>query len=620
MVAEEESPGLTAEASRIDPATLPAASELSDALETAPGVTVRRSGAWGSLSQLRLRGASARQTQIHLDGFPLNPDGVGAVNLGELPVALLSGIDVYRGVAPLSHGSAALGGVVDLRTEGRPAGWQAQAGAGSFGLFRGGVAAQGRIGASGEGTLAVSGGTIRGDFRYFDDNGTRWVQDDDAFRVRQHNRISQGSALGSLRFDLGAHELSSVTLGMARHEQLPGPIGRPSTEADVLTGQVLQGLQLRSPLGSHLSTVQAFVHGRLGLTRDPLGEIGIGGGTTLDTSWREGLTWLVRGAPSHRFGHLVRLSARAEQFTHEGEARHRAVLGAGWEADLHLWDDRLHLRGTVDARWLSDAGDLWAGPRGVVQVEPLPGLVLRAEGGHSFRPPDLTERFGQTGILQGNPDLRPEKGWLAETGLLWREQGGHAELGVTGFGLWSTDRIVFLANAQRSFVPVNFGRTRNLGVEAEARLHWWKLHAQLAVTFQDARDLTEGAPSEGRRLPNVPALATTSHLWLQTAHVRVGHRFRFVGATYTDALNWHAQAPRPLHDVYAVVHPWGEWLALELAVDNLFDTLTQVVPADPLHPGGEAVTAPLTDFWGYPLPGRAFSLTITLRPPPRRHP
>ena len=53
----------------------------------------------------------------------------------------------------------------------------------------------------------------------------------------------------------------------------------------------------------------------------------------------------------------------------------------------------------------------------------------------------------------------------------------------------------------------------------------------------------------------------------------------------------------------------GPW-SVEADVLNLTNRISERVPLDPLRPEGERVEQPVTDFAGYPLPGRTFLLTM----------
>ncbi len=67
-------------------------------LATSPGATVHQSGAPGQSASLSLRGASADESLILLDGIPLQGPGGGSIDLSTVPAALLDRMIVSRGV------------------------------------------------------------------------------------------------------------------------------------------------------------------------------------------------------------------------------------------------------------------------------------------------------------------------------------------------------------------------------------------------------------------------------------------------------------------------------------------------------------------------------------------
>ena len=60
-----------------------------EVLATSPGATVHQSGAPGQSASLSLRGASADESLILLDGIPLQGPGGGSIDLATVPAALL---------------------------------------------------------------------------------------------------------------------------------------------------------------------------------------------------------------------------------------------------------------------------------------------------------------------------------------------------------------------------------------------------------------------------------------------------------------------------------------------------------------------------------------------------
>jgi vitamin B12 transporter len=86
---------------------------VSDLLQTVPGVTINRSGGYGAVTSLFMRGGDSDYTKILLDGIPLNKPG-GAFDFSNLVAANLDHIEVVRGPQSALFGSDAMTGVVQL--------------------------------------------------------------------------------------------------------------------------------------------------------------------------------------------------------------------------------------------------------------------------------------------------------------------------------------------------------------------------------------------------------------------------------------------------------------------------------------------------------------------------
>jgi hypothetical protein len=111
-------------------------SDLGEVLARTPGVTVRRSGGLGSGARLAMNGLYDDQVRLFLDGVPLDAAGF-PFGVANVPVNLLTRVELYRGVVPIRFGADALGGAVNLVTERRQgSGASGSIQAGSFGTYR----------------------------------------------------------------------------------------------------------------------------------------------------------------------------------------------------------------------------------------------------------------------------------------------------------------------------------------------------------------------------------------------------------------------------------------------------------------------------------------------------
>lgn len=91
--------------------------DVASVLDRISGIKVRTDGGVGSDMSLSLNGFSGRHVKLFMDGVPM--DGFGAqFNLNNIPIGMLERIEVYKGVVPVEFGSDALGGVINLVTNG----------------------------------------------------------------------------------------------------------------------------------------------------------------------------------------------------------------------------------------------------------------------------------------------------------------------------------------------------------------------------------------------------------------------------------------------------------------------------------------------------------------------
>ncbi|RZJ26381.1 MAG: TonB-dependent receptor, partial [Brevundimonas sp.] len=112
-----------------------------DILTDVPGLSVTRSGAFGGVAQVRLRGATPGKTLVLVDGAPVNDaaEPNGAYDFSGFDLGDVERIEVLSGPQSSLWGSDAIGGVIAFTTR-EIDGLRAEAEAGSFDTLRGRLA------------------------------------------------------------------------------------------------------------------------------------------------------------------------------------------------------------------------------------------------------------------------------------------------------------------------------------------------------------------------------------------------------------------------------------------------------------------------------------------------
>jgi vitamin B12 transporter len=89
---------------------------ITQALATLPGVTISQNGGPGASASVSIRGSSASQVAVFIDGIRIGSATTGQAAWADLPAAAFDRVEVISGPAAASFGAAAMGGVVQLFT------------------------------------------------------------------------------------------------------------------------------------------------------------------------------------------------------------------------------------------------------------------------------------------------------------------------------------------------------------------------------------------------------------------------------------------------------------------------------------------------------------------------
>ena len=640
-------------------------SDMGEVLARTQGVGVRRSGGLGSTTRFSVNGLTDDQVRFFLDGVPLEFNGF-PFGIANVPVNFVERVEIYSGVVPVRFGADALGGAVNLVTDGDLTGHKLAASyeVGSFGTYRLTLAGRTRheptgLFARASGFFDYSNNDYPIDVKVADDSG----QLSPARVHRFHDRYRAGG---------GNIELGVVERPWARRLLLKAFVTDYDKEyqhnvamtvpyGGVTYGERAAGSTLRYSNGfghgvaldavggyshtrSHFLDVATCVYdwyGHCVRERDP-GETDT---RPFDQVYDDHVGFgRVNGSWQMHPAHALRLVVAPTYFTRTGDERRqtdptardsltaeRKLFGIvnGVEYELDLFGDRLENiafvkeyfqrlnseeprpGGTFRRR---DRDTHRGGIGDGLRFRFTPWLYAKASYEWATRLPTPEEIFGDNAFIVANLELQPETSHNGNLGLT-------LDLGDNGFGAWRASTNGFLRDAEQLIVLLGSERVqsyqnvydaRSLGVEAA--LGWTCPGEYLALdangTYVDFRNTSsEGTFGnfEGDRIPNRPYLYGNASARLMFQRVLVpGDEVSF---------GWNV---RYVHEFF---RGWESVGALEHK---------QVVPAQVVHgvnlgylvalgPRSVSTTFEVQnltdeavfDFYGVQRPGRAFYLKST---------
>jgi len=590
-------------------------SSIAAALENIPGVTLSPTGTGSSETTVSLRGSTANQVLVIVDGVPVTDTATGRTDLSRLQIAVesIESIKVIRGSLSAHYGADAVGGVVVITTKkgATESGYSISVTNKSFlpasstvgsgahaaqnspdprSLIDGqGLSFSTNLGAAAR--LSVSAERASNSFYYYDRNYVR--------RQRQNADSSQAKASLSWKGDAGGGELASTVSASVRALGVPGSLDMPTPEArqndfdasasteyntdyffsDRLAFKATGYGKFGSLSYRETSGAQSDVHKSAKLGGDASWSILAGDKTTVDTGI------------SFRYDRLNSTVVT----TGAGKSPDRYSVGA-------FVDPQFNLKGwllTPSLRW-DWASDFAPGVSAALGAAKKLSDTLSLSGSLStaYRAPSFDDLYWPpSGGAEGNSSLKPETAYEADAGLSW--QRNDTALSASAYARYVHDVILWQENDDGIWRPTNFGDALYPGLEVEAKTRIEPWQFSISYSFLYSFVLSGNLKlADDKRVPYVPIHSLDALVSYSAGSFGASFDFSYKGLRYLTTDN-KAYLPSAFLAGASLRWKLSRSLSLKIEGNNLFNERYESIQ-------------------GYPTPGFSLSTSLSYKPASRQ--
>jgi vitamin B12 transporter len=522
-VAPEELPAPAAGRSEYTAEDLEAAgvASVEQALTIVPSLIVSPVGTSGSQSTVSLRGSTASQVLVLVDGVRVSDPATGQVDLSRLGLSIddIESIEVVRGGVAAQYGADAVGGVIIIKTKRGsqksgfslrvknssylPASSVSGSGANSVAVSASllslvdGQSLSFRAGLPGGFALAASAERASNAFLYYDSN---YIQ-----RRRNNADLLRGSTDLSWKGFVGEGELSAGAEFGARSLGVPGTMDSPTPQARQQDVDASISTDYSTDyFFSDRSSLKANGYGRFGLLEyqgsdavaaDVHRNVRVGG----DTRWSLllGTSSVINAGVSARYECLDSTVVKNA----DGAMPERLTLGTFIEPSIVLgtWSFAPALR----YDWTNDFPSgisLCFGATKALSKE----AAFTFSASTAYRAPSFDDLYWPaSGGVEGNPDLEPETAYCADAGFRLKKE--KSSFSASTYVRYSKDVILWQENNDGVWRPTNFGDAFYPGLELEYETAMAPWTLSCSYTFLYSYVLSGNLSlADDKRVPGVP--------------------------------------------------------------------------------------------------------------------
>jgi vitamin B12 transporter len=467
------------------------APSLADLLQGEAGFEFGRNGGPGSTTSFFLRGQNSINVVLLIDGVRSQVDGIGALQVTDMPLAQIERIEILRGNASALYGDAAVGGVISVWTrqgKGEPAAYGSVT-LGSRNTY--GIHA-GMGGTVNDLSFNVQGGRSGSDgFSVMNPSMNARVNPDNDGYSKEYVSAKLDKKVNS-DFNMGLRLQS--TRAKADFDSGSSFSGDKPSDINVLKSHNDQAaLYARKAITDHWVSALDFAHSSLGYENTKNGIL-LNDGTLKGT--QDALRWFNTVQARTQSSFIFGIDKSIDHYSASGSygyGMRREGMGyfAGLTEKMDRWTfqanarrDQIQLSRTDDYGTVGSVQNINSGLLGLGYAL-TPSWRLTATVSTGFRAPTAYE-------VSTNTQVKSENYASKEVGVSY--VAGDALARLVYFQTDTRDAIDY----DKNYRAVNIGQTDNKGLEASLRSQWMGNNINVSMVNQDPRNVTLGMPQARR--------------------------------------------------------------------------------------------------------------------------
>lgn len=484
----------------------------------------------GLLQSPAARGLGSGHTAILWNGFNLQSNTNGVLDLSLVPAAFFDQVRLDYGGGGALFGNAAVGSTINLTsTVNDQKGFN-----GNYGFDEGSF---GRTQQNGK--LAWSNKKIRTSLRFFEVK----ADNDFPYTYKQQDKRQINAKL----HQWGFHQDNQFQLGSQQHlktfwwyQNSEREIPPTAVENNTLAFQ--SDRFLRAGLSWHLLRGAVNYTARTAMLDEHL----LFYSNVVDSSMSHTQALISEAEATIYFksNHQLNIGfhhtfdrAEANAFE-ENPTRHRLALYANWK--IRRWQDRLVLvaglrQEMMDRQWVPLMPSL------AMEWQIHPRWQIKTSVAGIYKIPNFNDLYWPA---VGNRDLLPEAGWSTDLGLTWKPKRPSVELSLTAFSnwvdnwiLWAPEGTIWRPSNQRSV----WSRGGELSLQGKINMGAFQLHHRWGYQFTQSTISSVNTPREernvGKQLIYMPEHRAQATFRLHYANSQLTYFHQYTGLRYTTVDN-----------------------------------------------------------------------------------